>query len=225
MRIIYCSAFKKCGFTAICWCSRIGRVYAKDFFLLRMTKDLNLQAQFFYIIRKYYRKGDCDMPRTDILQKKEEILQWISEQQSKAYICRQLSCKPETLNSYLKKMGIEYKGNPGSKGKPHTSQYMSALEYSQKSHGVKSHILKQKLLFENIREYKCEICGLSEWMGQPIPLELHHIDNDHYNNSLSNVIIICPNCHAQQPGKSGANANKNAGVLEQEDNSHLECEA
>ena len=45
--------------------------------------------------------------RTDILERKDEILQWIEEEQPKCYICRQLNCKQDTLNSYLKKMGIE----------------------------------------------------------------------------------------------------------------------
>ena len=49
--------------------------------------------------------------RTDILERKEEILQWIDEHQPKAFICKQLQCKPETLNSYLKQMNIEYSGN------------------------------------------------------------------------------------------------------------------
>ena len=48
--------------------------------------------------------------RTDILERKEEILQWIAEEQPKSYMCKQLDCKQETLNSYLKKMGIEYAG-------------------------------------------------------------------------------------------------------------------
>jgi hypothetical protein len=26
-------------------------------------------------------------------------------------------------------------------------------------------------------------------------LELHHLDGDHNNNSLSNLRIVCPNCH------------------------------
>ena len=33
-------------------------------------------------------------------------------------------------------------------------------------------------------------------MGEEIPLELHHKDGDHSNNSISNFEILCPNCHA-----------------------------
>lgn len=145
--------------------------------------------------------------RTDILERKEDILKWIEEHQSKAYICRQLGCKPETLNSYLKQMGINYEGNMGGKGIKHDSRYLSAIEYT-KSTCVKSHLLKEKLIRDGLKEYKCELCGLSEWQGQPIPLELHHKDGNHYNNELDNLQILCPNCHALQPNNSGKASNK-----------------
>lgn len=127
------------------------------------------------------------MPRLDILDRKDEILTWIEEHQSKAFIAKQLNCKPSTLNLYLKKMGIDYEGNKGSKGKPHQFQYVPALEYIKKSSGISAHRLKQKLIRDGLKEAKCEICGLSEWQEKPIPLELHHIDCNHYNNELSNL--------------------------------------
>lgn len=146
------------------------------------------------------------MPRLDILEKEAEIRQWIQENQTKAFICKQLHCKPETLNSYLKKMGIEYAGNPQRKGVPRGTNegYKPAIEYIQ-STTIKSHILKQKLIRDGLKEYKCEICGNTEWQGQAIPLELHHKDGNHYNNQLENLQILCPNCHALQNGNSGAN--------------------
>ena len=162
--------------------------------------------------------------RKDILERKEEILKWIEQNQSKAFISRQLNCKPETLNAYLEKMGIEYKGNMGSKGLKISHSYISAIEYAAKPQGVKSHVLKEKLIRDGIKAPCCEICGLYEWMDKPIPLELHHRNNEHYDNDLNNLQILCPNCHAQQPGNSGANM-KNAVVLEQVDNAHLECAA
>ena len=119
-------------------------------------------------------------------------------------MCRELKCKPDTLNSYLKQMGIEYAGNMGGKGIKTDPKYKTAEEYIQSS-CVKSHILKQKLIRDRIKENKCEICGYSEWLGQPIPLELHHKDGNHYNNNLDNLQVICPNCHALQPNNSGRN--------------------
>jgi hypothetical protein len=142
--------------------------------------------------------------RTDILEHKEEILRWIEEGKSKAFISKQLHCKQETLNSYLKKMNIEYAGRQDwNKGLP-SNKYISAAEYIKKD-CVKSHILKQKLIRDGIKECKCEICGLTKWLGKDIPLELHHKDGNHFNNQFDNLQILCPNCHALQEGNSGAN--------------------
>lgn len=40
--------------------------------------------------------------------------------------------------------------------------------------------------------HKCAKCGYDE--DERI-LEVHHIDENHNNNDLTNLIILCPNCH------------------------------
>jgi hypothetical protein len=55
---------------------------------------------------------------------------------------------------------------------------------------------RKRLLIEH-RSYRCEVCGLSEWMGKPIPIELHHIDGDSDNNTEDNLQLLCANCHSQ----------------------------
>ena len=42
----------------------------------------------------------------------------------------------------------------------------------------------------------CEKCGLEQWQGQAIPLEIHHINGDNTDNRLENLILLCPNCHS-----------------------------
>lgn len=59
-----------------------------------------------------------------------------------------------------------------------------------------SHKLRKRLLKENYFEAKCYKCNLTEWLKQPIPLELEHIDGDRSNNLLNNLTLLCPNCHA-----------------------------
>lgn len=146
--------------------------------------------------------------RTDILERKDEILQWMEEGQSKAFICKQLQCKQETLNNYLKQMNIEYAGQQSwNKGKQTNQGYVLAEEYIQKDN-VKSYILKEKLIREGIKERKCEICGVSIWQNIQLPLELHHKDGNHFNNNFDNLQILCPNCHSIQEGNSGANIGK-----------------
>lgn len=53
--------------------------------------------------------------------------------------------------------------------------------------------------------YECQICGLSNWQGHSITLELDHIDGFPSNNELTNLRWLCPNCHSQQPTSKGAN--------------------
>lgn len=134
--------------------------------------------------------------RKDILEKEELIKNWIKENKSKAFICKQLKCKPDTLNSYLIKMNISYNGNQGRKGRNGSPNKLTLEQYLL-TENPKTHQIRLKILEENIKEHKCEICGNSEWNGEPIPLELHHINGDRYNNILENFLILCPNCHAQ----------------------------
>lgn len=141
--------------------------------------------------------------RDDILESKSQILQWINENRSKAYMCKQLHCKQETLNSYLQKMEIEYAGQQGRYNQTPANK-KTVEEYLASAEKIKSSKLKYKILEEGIKEYKCECCGRTEWNGLPIPLELHHIDGDHYNNNLSNLMIVCPNCHAQLTSQQSA---------------------
>jgi predicted nucleic acid-binding Zn ribbon protein len=54
----------------------------------------------------------------------------------------------------------------------------------------------KSILFEDRGEI-CEICGISEWNGKSLSLEVDHIDGIHTNNSPDNLRIICPNCHSQ----------------------------
>lgn len=152
--------------------------------------------------------------RNDILERREEILQWIAEEQPKSYICKQLQCKQETLNSYLKKMGIEYSGQQNKKGQYKGGQeYLPALHYIENNIPIQSHKLKEKLIRDGLKFKKCELCGIEKWLGVEIPLELHHKNGNHYDNSLENLQILCPNCHSIQPGNSGANM-KRAGLPE-----------
>lgn len=66
--------------------------------------------------------------------------------------------------------------------------------------------LKRRLLDEGVFKAECVWCHNSEWRGQPILLELDHIDGDHLNNQLVNLRLLCPNCHAQTPTYKGRNA-------------------
>lgn len=57
--------------------------------------------------------------------------------------------------------------------------------------------IKRNLL--KVRGNICENCKLETWLGNPIPIEMHHIDGKITNNELSNLQLLCPNCHSFTP--------------------------
>ncbi|MGH7158056.1 MAG: HNH endonuclease signature motif containing protein [Candidatus Saccharimonadales bacterium] len=71
---------------------------------------------------------------------------------------------------------------------------------------VQSFKLKKRLLEEGIKLPKCELCDWAERsLDGRIPVELDHINGDHYDNRLENLRILCPNCHSLQPTHRGRN--------------------
>jgi len=81
-------------------------------------------------------------------------------------------------------------------------------DYLTKGSTTQSFKLKRYLLQSSTLEAKCVSCDLTDWMGEPIPLELDHIDGDNTNNELSNLRLLCPNCHARTPTYRGKNKRK-----------------
>ena len=52
-------------------------------------------------------------------------------------------------------------------------------------------------IIHSTRQYACEKCGnLGKWNNKNLKLQIHHRDGNHHNNTLSNLMIVCPNCHA-----------------------------
>lgn len=114
-----------------------------------------------------------------------------------AEIARDLDFKYDTLKKYLNEYHIEYKTNQSRKGFSHDESRISIDKYFSGEKSIVASKLRRRLIEEGYKDEVCECCGLSEWMGKKIPLELHHKDGNHYNNSLDNLQILCSNCHMQ----------------------------
>jgi 5-methylcytosine-specific restriction endonuclease McrA len=68
------------------------------------------------------------------------------------------------------------------------------------------HHLKRRLAREGLLPNRCQDCGLADWRGHQLSLELHHINGDGQDNRLENLTLLCPNCHSQTDSWGGRNS-------------------
>ncbi|WZB39642.1 HNH endonuclease [Streptomyces phage Cursive] len=64
--------------------------------------------------------------------------------------------------------------------------------------------LKTRILANGWLEYKCQKCGLgAEWNGEPLVLQLDHINGKNNDHRIENLRFLCPNCHTQTDTYAG----------------------
>lgn len=73
--------------------------------------------------------------------------------------------------------------------------------------------LKGRLIAAGLKENRCEECGITEWRGRPLAMQLHHVNGDGADNRLENLSFLCGNCHAQTENWGGRNIRRGAGHL------------
>lgn len=93
---------------------------------------------------------------------------------------------------------------------------MSSFDYSRfrKGNALKTEVARKALV--DLRGWKCEECGLTTWRDKKIPLQIHHKDGNHINNELDNLLLLCPNCHAQTDNYAGRNKQRRLNLSEEE---------
>lgn len=119
----------------------------------------------------------------------------------------------KTIYKYIKEWNIDtshFTGQLWNKGKHRTCNPARPLsEILVDGSNYQSYKLAKRLLKEELKEHKCEMCGRSEWMEVPIPLELHHKNGNNTDNRLENLQLLCPNCHALTDNYRGKNIKRN----------------
>ncbi|HET9121108.1 MAG TPA: HNH endonuclease [Solirubrobacterales bacterium] len=73
--------------------------------------------------------------------------------------------------------------------------------------------LKARLIGEGLKPNRCEICGISDWLGNPLSLQLHHRNGDGTDNRIENLQLLCGNCHSQTDTYGGRNGHRRKGHL------------
>jgi hypothetical protein len=148
---------------------------------------------------------------------REEIESAAAKSSSIACMCRLLKLVPSGGNYRIIHNAIEkYKidtshftgqgWNIGLKFKPFEGKKIEEILVENSTY--QSYKLKKRLIAEGIKKSVCESCGQSEWLEQPIPLELYHINGNNSDNRLENLRLLCPNCHALTDSYRGKNKRK-----------------
>lgn len=147
---------------------------------------------------------------------KSELQRVVDESNSYADVLRKLELNPhggnrKTLNKVIEKLNIDTSKLEKQREKTRVIKKEIPLEeilsedYNKEYNSNK---LKMRLIKAGLKDWKCENCGLTEWLGDPIPLELHHIDGDRTNNVLDNLQLLCPNCHSLTDNFAGRKLRK-----------------
>ena len=125
---------------------------------------------------------------------------------------RDIGLKPiggnyHTCNAAIRRLGLNtshFTGQLWNKGKHVICNPAKPLEeLLQLGTSITSDKLRKRLFKEGLRQELCSICGITDWLGDRLSLELDHINGDKFDNRLVNLRILCPNCHSQTPTYRG----------------------
>lgn len=150
----------------------------------------------------------------------EQFIEAVKTSLSIAEVCRKLGIKAVggnylTIKNKIAKLNLDtshFTGKAWNQGlrykvlvpaKPLSEILVENCPYQ-------SYKLAIRLEKEGLKEHKCEICQNTEWLGQSIKLELHHINGNHNDNRLENLQLLCPNCHSFTDNYRGKNQGKSA---------------
>lgn len=142
----------------------------------------------------------------------DQLIQAIETSTSIAKVLIKLGLAPKGgnyrfINTYINEHDLDtsnLRGQAWNKGQTFGPR-RPLSDYLSNKHSISSHKLRKRLISENMFEQKCSSCGLTTWLDNNIPLELEHKDGNHKNNELSNLCLLCPNCHALTSTYRGKN--------------------
>ncbi|WKE71482.1 HNH endonuclease [Streptomyces sp. WP-1] len=105
------------------------------------------------------------------------------------------------LRGWIAEEGIStahFLGQAHQRGTTHSDRSKSPEDILVEHDGrrrTRTRLLRRALREVGVPE-RCAECGIgSEWFGEPMTLEVDHIDGDWSDDRRENLRLLCPNCH------------------------------
>ncbi len=147
----------------------------------------------------------------------------VKESKSYRNVIKILGLRPtggnyDQVKKYIKEYSLSTKhftGKLWSKGsKLPFKPLIDLKDILVKNSSYQSFKLKKRLFLVKLKKPECEKCGWAELsIDGRVPLELDHINGDRHDNRLSNLRVLCPNCHSLQITHRGMNTKSPSGVI------------
>lgn len=144
-------------------------------------------------------------------EREEYYIKLIKESCSFCEVCRKANIVATTGNYHTLKRIVKERdidtshfkrqNGGGKREKINIDDVLSNKRY------ITTYRLTKLLLKHGLKECKCENpkCGITEWQGMPLKVVPHHINGNHMDNRLENIMFLCPNCHSYTDNFGGKN--------------------
>ncbi|ASV44508.1 hypothetical protein PBI_SCTP2_493 [Salicola phage SCTP-2] len=133
-----------------------------------------------------------------------DIIYYANNNESMLQAAKECGLAYTTFRRYAKKLGV-YKPSDHIKAldenrhkrKDPKKIPIEEIIYENKHPHYGTNALKIRLIKNNYIKEKCIKCNITEWNGERLVFHLDHIDGNSKNHHITNLRLLCPNCHSQ----------------------------
>jgi hypothetical protein len=101
-----------------------------------------------------------------------------------------------SIKKRLEERGFSLASYPALAKRVGSTTPLQQSEVFSQNRRVDARLLRKRLTDAGF-SHQCSSCGISEWLGKEITLQVDHINGVNSDNRVENLRFLCPNCHTQ----------------------------